>query len=51
MNPSATRASAPISSEDYKKRAAILERPWAHCSVEEKLEKVKEELVQLGHRS
>ena len=30
---------------------ALLEKPWADCSVEEKLEKVKEELIQLGHMS
>ncbi len=52
MNPttSGTVAGA-IGNEDYKKRMAILEKPWTDCSVEEKLEKLKEELIQLGHMS
>ena len=42
---------SPLSSEDYKKRQAILDKPWKDCSVEDKLEKVREELIQLGHMS
>jgi hypothetical protein len=49
MNPTTSRAS--ISNKDYKKRMAILEKPGADCSVYEKLEKVKEELIQLGNMS
>jgi hypothetical protein len=51
MNPISGTVSGTISNEDYKKRMAILEKPWTDCSVEEKLEKVKEELVELGHMS
>lgn len=51
MMVTSSNASSPISNsnEEHKKRLAILEKPWADCSVEEKLDKVREELVQLGH--
>jgi hypothetical protein len=49
LNPTASGAVAgPISNEEFKKRMAILDKSWADCSVEEKLEK---ELVQLGNMS
>ena len=48
MNPTTSATlTGSIGNEDYKKRTAILEKPWADCSVEEKLEKIKEELVSL----
>lgn len=42
-------ADAQKSIEAYETRRAILEKSWDACSAEEKLEKVREELQQLGH--
>lgn len=51
MNPVTSGSTQSISNEDYKKRVAMLEKPWADCSVEEKLEKIREELTQQSHMS
>lgn len=57
MNPTtnvssgAAKLSAGMTSEEYQKRIATLEKPWAEATIEEKLEKVREELIQLGHMS
>jgi hypothetical protein len=52
MNPTTSGAvKDSISNEDYKKRMEILEKPWADCSVDEKLEKIKNELIELSHMS
>lgn len=40
-----------MTNEDYKKLQLILSKPWIECSAEEKLEKVREELVQLNYMS
>lgn len=40
-----------VGMDAYMARQAILNKNWDDCSVEEKLEKVKEELIQLGHMS
>lgn len=40
-----------ISNDEYKKRMAILNKTWDECTVEEKLEKVREELIQLGYNT
>jgi hypothetical protein len=40
-----------ISNEDYLKRRSLLDKPRAECFAEEKLEKVKEEFIQLGNMS
>lgn len=36
---------------DYKRQMEILEKHWIDCTVEEKLEKLREETVQLGHNT
>lgn len=41
----------PMGSPDYKKQMEILDKKWVDCTVEEKLEKVREELIHLGHNT
>lgn len=36
---------------EYHKRQSMFDKPWAESTVEEKLEKIKEELTQLGYMS
>lgn len=40
-----------MSNEEYKKLQATLDKPWAEATVEEKLEKIRQELIQLGYLS
>ncbi len=51
MPTSPNASGSSISNEDYKKRIELQNKKWADCSVEEKLEKVREELIQLQYNT
>lgn len=44
-------AGKPNSKEEYMRLREALDKAWADCSVEEKLDKVREELMQLGYNT
>ena len=49
-NPTGAQLKAATGSlEDWQKRQQMLDKPWNEASVEEKLEKIKEELLQVRH--
>ena len=47
--PTGTVGGKTMGNEEYKKLQETLNKPWAEATVEEKLEKVRDELTQLGY--